>query len=434
MQGFFQRSFVSGIVDPSLVTRRDADRLNFGLKDCRNWQVLRQGGVANRPGLQYLGASKASSSEPRMVRWSFNDEQSYALEVGQRYIRIWQDGALLTIDPGDTDTAPAWAADQSYVPGDIVVVSTRLYYCVARHDSHSTNEPTTPAGGNYFWFQLAELTASADILEIPTPYLQADLAGLNFTQSGDVMTITSRVHPPHDLTRTGATAWTCLPTRFIPRQAQPTALSSGGTGSSGSNPPQFRYKVTAVRADTFEESLPGMGAKVGSGAVITKESAESTGDLVVEHTSHGIPSTGVTDVWVDTSVYWDSNPTYANESLYSGLSGSIFRVEYVNADSFKLEGSAGLITWPVLDTTHAADSIGGGGDISVDWGYPYIEPAGKKLPKNVATKIVLTWTAPAGGAVDSYNIYRSKNDGPYGLLVKSEQPTYTDQGDADDDS
>ena len=171
MSNAVQRSFASGEVAPALYGRVDQVAYATGLKTCRNHEVMRHGGVQNRPGTEYVGEVKTSSNgKVRLIPFIFNDTTTYVLEFGNLYMRVIKDGAVL----------------QS-------------------------------GGGAY---------------EVVTPYVTADLQTLNYAQSGDILTIVHPNYAPRQLTRTGDTSWTLSTITFAPVIGTPTNVSPSGTAGS----------------------------------------------------------------------------------------------------------------------------------------------------------------------------------------------------------
>lgn len=198
-----QPSFAAGELAPSLYARVDLARYQTGLRLCSNFFVMPYGGVKNRPGTVFVNETKGSGVA-RLIPFQFNDEQTYVLEFGNLYMRVYKDGGIIESSPG--------------VP-----------------------------------------------YEIATPFTATQLFDLNYTQSADVMTIVHPSHAPRQLSRLGHTNWTLAAISFVPSISAPTGLSgsarSGGTGDATS----YRYVVTAV-ADTEvpEESLPSASVTVAS--------------------------------------------------------------------------------------------------------------------------------------------------------------------------
>lgn len=172
MSNVAQRSFAAGEIAPSLYARTDQARYATGLRKCRNFTVQRHGGIANRPGTQFIVEVKDSTKTVRLVKFVFNAEQTYILEFGDQYIRFIRDGAQIVL--------------------------------------------------------------GASAYEIVSPYLEADLMELQFVQSGDVITIVHPDYAPRELSRTAHTAWTLTVITFGASIGSVTSLSGSG-GAAGAN-------------------------------------------------------------------------------------------------------------------------------------------------------------------------------------------------------
>ena len=242
MSNVVQRAFAGGELAPSLYARTDQTKYATGLRTLRNFIVQRHGGAANRPGLEFVCEVKDSSQAVRLIDFVFNDEQTYVLEVGPRYIRFLHDGGRVVVSG-----VAAWVTATAYEQGALVVSGGVTYYCMAAHTSDADTEPGVGAGAPAKWYEL-----EGSIYEIPTPYEAADLRSLNYVQSADVISITNRGYPPYELRREGSTKWTLVPAVFGPTIPGPTglALTVGGAG------PKVYYAVTSVADGTMEESLP----------------------------------------------------------------------------------------------------------------------------------------------------------------------------------
>jgi len=149
-----QASLAGGELAPTLWGRVDVARYGISLKTCRNFVVYPYGGVKNRAGSRYLGTVKDQTTRVRLIPFSFNTTQTYALEFGAGYIRIWSNG------------------------GQVVY----------------------PVGSSY--------GTPGQPVEIATPYGTADLPLLKFTQSADVMTIAHPSYPVQQLKRFANDHWT----------------------------------------------------------------------------------------------------------------------------------------------------------------------------------------------------------------------------------
>ncbi|WP_225182165.1 hypothetical protein [Pectobacterium aroidearum] len=145
-----QPSFAGGEVSPTLYGRIDIAKYAVSLRKCRNFIVRQYGGVENRPGTRFIAAAKYADKKCRLIPFQFNMEQTYALEFGAGYMRVFKDGGQVLIAAG-------------------------------------------PNAG--------------DVYELVTPYAEADLFRLKFTQSADVMTICHPSYPPMELQRYDHDNW-----------------------------------------------------------------------------------------------------------------------------------------------------------------------------------------------------------------------------------
>lgn len=138
-------SFVSGELGSKLDGRTDFAKYNTGAKTLQNFLIHPQGSATRRVGTQFIAEVKDSSKKTRLIPFEFSTTQTYILEFGDQYMRVYKDkGQVLS----------------SGVP-----------------------------------------------FEISTPYLEAELFEIKFAQSADVMYICHPNHAVRKLSRTGHTAW-----------------------------------------------------------------------------------------------------------------------------------------------------------------------------------------------------------------------------------
>jgi hypothetical protein len=276
-----QRNFAAGEISPSLYGRTDQLKYATGLRQCRNFIVQRHGGVANRAGTEYVGATK-NNGAVRLIKFVFNDGQTYVLEFGDQYIRWFTDGGRLVVS-GVT----AWLIATAYVVGDLRSDGGVTYYCTVAHTSGATTEPGVGTAWQSNWYAFAGV-----IYEIPSPYLVADLDGIQVVQSADVLTIVHKSYAPRELRRYGATNWTLAAIAFGPSVALVgTITPTGGTAGT------IRYwAVTAVGGDGDEEGLP----SVVSGTNL-------------------VPTTGTATV-----LTWNPVPTAIAYNIYRSLDGTSY--------------------------------------------------------------------------------------------------------------
>lgn len=188
-----QVSFSRGEFCPPLYMRTDLEQYSIGLKTLKNGFVHQEGCVSNRFGLEYVGQVKDSSKKVRLIPFTFNSEQTYIIEAGDKYFRFIQDGGYI-------------------------------------------------------------LDSNDEIYEIATPYAAEDLQYLKFAQSADVLTITHLNYAPKELIRYDHDNWVLSSILFEPSITPPTNVTASWSGGTGSNMRTYTYLVTAVDADTLEES------------------------------------------------------------------------------------------------------------------------------------------------------------------------------------
>lgn len=193
-----QKTFTGGELSPSLYARNDLAKYANGLKTLTNGFVHAEGCVSNRAGLEYVCEVKDNSKKVRLIPFSFNTEQTYIIELGNEYARFIKDG------------------------GQII------------YPSGYQNE------GNP--------------VEIQTPYLEDDLFMLKYAQNADVLTICHRNYTAKELSRSSHYDWSISDVVSSPAINPPRNVSAAWTGSTSSNTTTYRYVVTAVQKDTYEES------------------------------------------------------------------------------------------------------------------------------------------------------------------------------------
>ncbi len=287
-----QLSFSSGEVAPALYGRVDLTKYATGLKTCLNYQVMRHGGVQNRPGTGFVAEVKDSSVQARLIPFIFNNSQTYVLEFGNLYMRVHKDGAQLTETAKNITAATAanpcvvTVTSHGYSNGDEVQVAdvggmTELngrnfkVSNVATHTFELQTMDSVDLDASAYTAYTSGGTA-AKVYEIVTPYVTADLATLQYVQEADIVTIVHPTYAQRELARTGDTTWTLTTITFAPTIGTPANVSS--SGSAG--PDTFDHKVTAIDAETGEESLAGHHQVASTLAPTTADPITVTWDAV----------------------------------------------------------------------------------------------------------------------------------------------------------
>lgn len=217
-----KQNFTAGELSPRLFGRTDLGRYDNGAQIIQNFIVQPHGGLTRRPGTRFVREVKTSANKTRLIPFQFNVEQAYILEFGNNYFRIFKDGG--------------------------VVVS------------------------------------SGSPVEVTTPYATADLPGLKFAQSADIMYLVHPDYAPRKITRTSHTAWT-IDTVDLKRGAMgdtnltsTTLTASARTGT---------VTITAS-ANTFVSTDVGRLVKLHDGfAKISSYTSATSVDATVEALADG---------------------------------------------------------------------------------------------------------------------------------------------------
>jgi hypothetical protein len=144
-------SFNGGELSPRLDGRVDIDKYSNGCSVLENFIPLVQGGIMKRPGTQFISSTKGDQ-KVWLAKFEFTYQQSFILEFGHEYIR--------------------------------------------------------------FYFNHGQIVSGSTPYEIATPYTSSDLTtaentfALSMAQTGDVIYIANRNHPPAKLSRLSNTNWT----------------------------------------------------------------------------------------------------------------------------------------------------------------------------------------------------------------------------------
>lgn len=404
MTAIVQRSFAGGEVSPAMYARVDVVKYATGLRKCENFIVRKWGGISDRPGSQFVAETNDPSREVRLVRFVFNDAQTYVLEFGHLYMRVHRLGAQLREASVAISTTSAanpvvvtTTGAHGYTTGDEVYLSG----IAGMTELNNRQFKITVTGGSTFSLQYMDGTTNVDgsgwsagsggtsekAYQIVTPYDESDLQELQYIQSADVITIVHPNYAPQELTRTGDTAWSLDPIAFEPEIARPEN-AAGVAGGAGAN--EYRYKVTAIQEESFNESLSGLEA---SDAIT---STSQTNPVRVNAPGHP---------------YADGDTV-----LIEGVSGMTeindreFVVVFIDASNYDLLGEDGS----------GYPSAGTGGTAK----RTFIKIASAAAP-TTGSPHALSWDAVAG-AVD-YSIYKELN-GVYGFIGTAAGTDFNDTG------
>lgn len=231
----FKRAFSSGEISPELYGRLGLSVTQEGLALCRNFITLPHGPAFKRPGTAFVEEVKDAAVATRLIPFSYNNQQQFAIQVGAGYFRWHSLGETLKVG-----AVAAYVATTAYALGALAAQGGVNYYCIS---------PTTgnaPPNAIY-WYALP---ANGDY-EIPNPYAASELFDIGYTPSADVLTLVHPKHPILELRRYGATNWQVAYPEFNPPVSTLTGVTATPTGTGTVN---YEYVVTALLTALLEES------------------------------------------------------------------------------------------------------------------------------------------------------------------------------------
>jgi len=149
----FYPSFNAGEVSPMVDARTSLDKYRSACRTLENFVIAPYGGAIRRPGTQYIGTTKTSDTQSRLIGFNFSTTTRFVLELGVGYLRVWNPSGTLQ-------------------------------------------------------------TISGTATELATPYAAAELREIQYCQINDIMYFAHANYPPRKLTRVSDTNWTFEQVKF----------------------------------------------------------------------------------------------------------------------------------------------------------------------------------------------------------------------------
>lgn len=390
------RAFSAGELSEDMYGRYDVDKYGTGCMILKNWIIMAQGGVYKRPGTKFRASIGNESKKCRLVPFKFSTIQNYVLEFGDQYMRVYKDGDLVLesdqsiVSASQANPCNIEITGHGYSTGDEVFISG----VAGMTELNNRQFKITVVDVDNFTLDGVDSTAytaytsggtAAKVYEITTPYTEDELFELYYAQTADVMTLCHKSHAPMELTRTGHTAWTLTEISFSPATVQPTGAAA--TNSTGSGSTVYKYKVTAVREEQFEESLPGYESTKTITAITQASPAQVTA------ASHGYDNGDIVRLKDIVGM------TELNDAEYviTVVDANNFTLDDVDSTAYTAYTSGGTSERNTVDCTNDLSTAGNENTIS--------------------------WSAVSGTV--KYNIYKSKS-GVYGYIGSSETTSFID--------
>jgi hypothetical protein len=149
----FYPSFNAGEVSPMVDARTSLDKYRSACRTLENFVIMPYGGAIRRPGTQYIGTTKTSDTQSRLIGFNFSTTTRFVIELGVGYLRVWNPSGTLQ-------------------------------------------------------------TISGTATELATPYAAVDLREIQYCQINDIMYFAHANYPPRKLTRVSDTNWTFAEVKF----------------------------------------------------------------------------------------------------------------------------------------------------------------------------------------------------------------------------
>lgn len=205
-------SFSKGEISPRLEGRADLAAYFEGAKTLENWLLLRQGGVTRRSGTRYMAEVKDSTRDTILIPFEFSVDDAFHLEFGHQYIRFYKNNQRIEV---------------AGVP-----------------------------------------------VEIVSPYQEADLRLIHFTQSADVLFLFHPSYAQRKLSRVSDTQWvlSIVPYNPMPSFDADTVLTDPTwplifmySAATGTN---VRCRAADNSLDIFPDAAIFLAADVGRQIIV----------------------------------------------------------------------------------------------------------------------------------------------------------------------
>jgi hypothetical protein len=296
-----QTNFTAGEISPRLHGRVDIAKYQNGAEAVRDLVVDKYGGAKRRPSTLFVREVKDSTKRVRLIPFVLESDVGCVLEFGHLYMRVYKNGAVVESGPG--------------VP-----------------------------------------------YEIATPYTEAQLADLDYTQGADTMFVFHEAVEPYKLLRIADTNWTLSVVTFVNTPFDETGTYPAAQLTPGMKNP-VGEEITLV-AGTLDGTIGSNVSLNWAAGVVTVEKTfhgYATGDVVTiteaEPTAYQRAAVVITVTGPDHFTY--PMPNNPGDDTKAGKTGkytgtAIFTAADVGK-SVKINGGVVKITG--FTSTHAVTGI-----------------------------------------------------------------------------
>lgn len=265
-QPIIQTSFNSGEWAPALNARVDLTKYHSAAALLRNFFVDYRGGATTCPGTKYVLQCYKSATAVRLIPFQASFTVSYILELGDQYIRFFNNGtpvleAPIAITAATRANPAVISIANTYSIGDWIYIAgvsgmTQLNGNYYRVNARTAGTVTlgdlnaVPIDSSAYTAFSAGAGSGARVYTISSPYTSSELALVKFSQNVNALFLCHPNHPPYQLTLISAASWTLAAITFGSTIAAPVGQAVATTLGAGTA--NYAYVITAVDANGQE--------------------------------------------------------------------------------------------------------------------------------------------------------------------------------------
>ena len=395
-------AFNYGYVSPRLRGRVDLDFYNQACDFLLNYLVTPQGEANYRTGSIFVSQTR-NNNPARIIPFLYNTEQAYVIEITDDFMRFYKDHGLITEAPKAITAITKAVNAQVTITGHGYSIGDPLFFTgisgmhqlngqeasvVSVVDVNNiTININTTGYGTY-----TSGGTAAEIVQIATPYQEAELFELDYTQTPDTMYIVHKNHQPRKLTRGGShTSWSIGTFSFNGNPFGTTkAASQGITGITQANAAVITYSGADSFANGDTVALSGIvgmtqmngknvtvaNVNVGAntfeaqGVDSTAFNAYSSAGIVEEFTAFSWPS--CVTLYEGRLIYaasdafptrlWFSKAGALDDFTYGTLDTDAIQFNLRSDQANRIRWIAGAESYMAIGTSGSEFRVSGGGD------------------------------------------------------------------------
>jgi len=374
-----QFSFVGGEISPRLHDRIDLEKYYQSVDILENCIATQHGGATRRAGTRFVAQTK-DNNNVRLLRFEFSTIQTYILEFGDLYMRVYKDGVQVNTASTDTITAATAATpvvitatntrsngDEVNITGVVGMTELNGRNFKIANVTGTTYELTDLNDVNINGTSYTAYTSGGTatlVFTLVTPFTSAQIPDLQFTQSADTIFVAHSAHAPQRLVRTGDATWVISAQGLDPPPSAEQGLDLATDMGYGAN----TGTAVAFRTDAsvFEPSDVGRFIKAGAGrGTITAESGDTaTINILNAFTNNDAAGPGTASIsnvstTVDTTVAHGASAGDYIIITSGGSNKDIRRIESItDTDTFVVDANFTALDAAATWILHTATASG----------------------------------------------------------------------------